>query len=301
LLFGQIVAIFLYDLYFSHINLPDNDDKRPDIESLGWNDLVTLKRKLSAELKELTDRIVQLDKEQFYKITDEIKDCRTTLDNLTERQKNIRGEIEQGNAALLAVSEKISQSKNFLSMMEARLPSEKEEELQAIVQKNQLLIDSKSYKSDREKNEILSRAKEASMKIEAIRATRTIKEQLLPLTQESAKINDSLIRLNEERESAKVKIAEINSTLDRLYDSKRKLSGERGTRISEYDGLAKQFDAINERLDARGEMRRKQREEYGHGLPSDALFKVKETARKKLESGAKLSFDELKLLYGEKD
>ena len=37
-----------------------------------------------------------------------------------------------------------------------------------------------------------------------------------------------------------------------------------------------------------------------HG-PSDALFKVKETARKKLESGSKLSFDELKLLYSEKD
>ena len=43
------------------------------------------------------------------------------------------------------------------------------------------------------------------------------------------------------------------------------------------------------------EMREKQRQEYGHGLPSDALFKVKETAKKKLESGSKLSFDELKL------
>ncbi len=49
------------------------------------------------------------------------------------------------------------------------------------------------------------------------------------------------------------------------------------------------------------EMRKKQREEYGYDLPSDALFKVREEARKKLEAGSKLSFEELKLLYGEKD
>jgi uncharacterized coiled-coil DUF342 family protein len=48
------------------------------------------------------------------------------------------------------------------------------------------------------------------------------------------------------------------------------------------------------------EMRQKQRQEYGHGVPNDALFRVKETAKKKLESGSKLTFEELKLLYSEK-
>ncbi len=54
-------------------------------------------------------------------------------------------------------------------------------------------------------------------------------------------------------------------------------------------------------LDAMSEMRRKQRKEYGYLLQSDALFKVKEEAEKKLRSGSKLSLEELKLLYGEKD
>ncbi|HEY7506597.1 MAG TPA: hypothetical protein VH621_03245, partial [Nitrososphaera sp.] len=99
----------------------------------------------------------------------------------------------------------------------------------------------------------------------------------------------------------RVRIVEINGALDALYGSKRQMAGDRDSSIGEYDALAKQFDAINARLDAMGEMRRKQREEYGHGLPSDALFKAIETARKKLQSGEKLSFDELKLLYGEKD
>jgi uncharacterized coiled-coil DUF342 family protein len=271
------------------------------LESLGWDELVALKRKLAGELKDLTDKIVEIDRNQLRAITDSIREQRSALDSHTERLKQIRSEVEKRNAELLAVSEKISQSKNFLSLMEARLPSEKEEELQAAVQKNQALLDSRDYKSERGKNEILSRVKEATMKIEAIKATRTIKEQFTQLNQESANISNAVRQLDEERDSIRQKISEINSELDKLYDTKRKLAPERELHLGKYDEIAKQFDAINARLDAMSEMRKKQREKYGYGLPSDALFKVKEEARKKLESGSKLSFEELKLLYGEKD
>lgn len=271
------------------------------LESLRWDDLVALKRKLAAELKELTDKIVEIDRNQFRAITDSIRVQRNALDIHTERLKQIRSEVEKHNAELLLVSDKISQSKNFLSMMEARLPSEKEDELHATVQKNQALLDAKDYRSEREKNEILSRVKEASMKMEAIKATRTIKEQFSQLTQESVRIGGAIRQLDEERDSLRQKLSEVNGELDRLYDAKRKLAPERETQLGKYDEIAKQFDVINARLDAMSEMRKKQREEYGYGLPSDALFKVKEEARKKLESGSKLSFEELKLLYGEKD
>ena len=277
------------------------DSGRPDVSSLGWDDLLALKRKLSGDLKILTEKIVDLDRNKSYEITNQIKDQRNAIDTLLERQKQIRIEIEKSDDSLLSVSEKISKSKNFLSLMVARLPSEKEEELHAAVEKNQALIKSGDYKSDREKNEILSRAKDASMKLEAIRATRTIREQLAALNQESASISSATLHLNEEREASKARMSELNEMLDRLYEAKRNLAAERESCLNEYNGLANQFDAINARMDAMGEMRRKQREQYGHGLPNDALFKVKEIAKKKLESGAKLSFDELKLLYGEKD
>jgi uncharacterized coiled-coil DUF342 family protein len=271
------------------------------LESLRWDDLVALKRKLAAELKELTDKIVEIDRNQFRAITDSIRVQRNALDIHTERLKQLRSAVEKHNAEHWLVSDKISQSKNFLSMMEARLPSEKEDELQATVQKNQALLDAKDYRSEREKNEILSRVKEASMKMEAIKATRTIKEQFSQLTQESVRIGGAIRQLDEERDSLRQKLSEVNGELDRLYDAKRKLAPERETQLGKYDEIVKQFDAINARLDAMSEMRKKQREEYGYGLPSDALFKVKEEARKKLESGSKLSFEELKLLYGEKD
>lgn len=270
-----------------------------DLESLGWDDLLAMKRKLSGELKEITDKIVDVDRNQFYSITSSIKEQRTMLDAHAKRLKQIRAEVEKHNAELLGISEKIAQSKNFLSMMETRLPSEKEEELQATVLSNQAFIDSKNYRSEREKNEILSRIKEASMKIEAIKATRTIKEQLAQLNQESTNTANTIKQLDKEHDSVRGKVAEINNIVDKLYYSKRKLAADRDSYLAQYDGIAKQFDAINARLDAMAEMRRKQREEYGYNLPNDALFKVKEMARKKLESGSKLSFEELKLLYGE--
>ena len=260
-----------------------------------------MKRKLSGELKEITDKIVDVDRSQFYSITSSIKEQRTMLDAHAKRLKQVRAEVEKRNAELLGISEKIAQSKNFLSMMETRLPSEKEEELQATVLSNQALIDAKNYRSEREKNEMLSRIKEASMKIEAIKATRTIKEQLAQLNQESTNTANTIKQLDKERDSVRGKVAEINNVLDMLYHSKRKLAADRDSYLAQYDGIAKQFDAINARLDAMAKMRRKQREEYGYNLPNDALFKVKEMARKKLESGSKLSFEELKLLYGEKD
>lgn len=270
-------------------------------ESLGWDELVAQKRKIAADLKELTDRLVDIDRNQFHAIQGGIREQKAALDAASERAKQIRAEVDRHNSDLLAVSEKIAQSKNFLSMMEARLPSETEEELAATVAANQALIDEKKFKGEREKGEILSKVKEASMKIEAVKATRTIKEQYAKLVQESAAISSAAKSLNDERDALRIKAAEANSALDRLYDSKRALAADRDKYLAAYESTIKQFDATNARLDEMSAMRKKQRDEYGYNLPSDALFKVKETARKKLESGSKLSFEELKLLYSEKD
>ncbi|MFL6309001.1 MAG: hypothetical protein ACJ70T_03270, partial [Nitrososphaera sp.] len=152
-----------------------------DLESLGWDDLIAQKRRLTSELKELSDKIIDIDKNQFRSIANTIKEERSFLDTHTERLNQIKSEVDGRNSELSSVSEKLSQSKNFISMMEARLPSEKEEDLQVLVQKNQTIIDAKDYKSEREKNEILSRIKDAAMKLEAIKATRTIREQFSKL------------------------------------------------------------------------------------------------------------------------
>lgn len=272
-----------------------------EIQSLGWDDLVALRRKVAGELKDVTDRLVDIDRNQFRAIVAGIKQHRSAFDAANERFKHVKAELDRHNADLLAVSEKISQSKNFLSLMEARLPPENEEALQAAVAANQALIDGKQYKGEREKGEILSRVKDASMKLEATRATRTIKEQCALLLQQSSEIGNASKALSDERDLLRLKISEANAELDKLYDAKRALAAEREKSLAGYESAVRRFDSVNARLDEMSAMRKRQREEYGYNLPSDALFKVKETARKKLEEGSKLSLDELRLLYSEKD
>ena len=271
------------------------------LEKLDWEELVALKRNVAVELKSLTDRLVDIDRSRIRNIISSIREQKAVLDSALERTRQIRAEVDKHNTALLAVSEKISQAKNFLSLMEANLPPEKETDLQAAISVNQALIDKKEFKGEREKGEIISRIKEASMKVEAVKATRTINDQYAQLTKESTAISSAIKALNDEQDSLRARSAEVNGNLDKLYDSKRGLASERDAHITSYEGMVRQFDALNARLDEMSVMRKKQREEYGYNLPSDALFKVKETARKKLESGSKLSFDELKLLYSEKD
>lgn len=276
-------------------------EERRDTESLGWDDLVAHKRKLSNDLKSITERLVDIDKNRFHVLTGEIRQQRAGLDTINERMRQIRNEVEKNNADLLSVSEKISQSKNFLSIMEARLPSESEEELHKLIHESQVQLEENQYKNTREKNDIMSRSKEASMKLEAIKATRIIRDQFSQLNQDTARIGNLNLQLETEFGTLQEKFTEINTALDRLYNSKRTMAAERESCLLEYDRIAHEFDVVNARLDAMADMRRRQRAEYGMGLPSDALFKVKEIARKKLESGGKLSLDELKLLYEEKD
>lgn len=279
-----------------------NIDENPihNLELLGWDELVSLKRKLSSYIKELTSNLIEVERNQSRLINDNIHKEKNILNVLIQRSKEIQTEIQSNNSQLYSISEKLSRSKNFLSMMESRMPSEKEADLIEIIQANQKLIEQKNYKKEREKGEILTSTKEASMKLEAIKAIRTIKEQSLQFGIQSKNINKSLKLLDEERRSIQTKIAECNGRMDILFDSKRQLAADHEMYLKKYNDTITQLDMINARLNIMAEMRKRQRQEYGQGLPNDALFKVKETAKKKLESGSKLSFEELKLLYSEK-
>jgi uncharacterized coiled-coil DUF342 family protein len=276
------------------------DDRIRNLESLGWDELVSIKRRLSGHIKELTNNLMDVERDQFRSINDSIHKEKNILNGLLQRSKQIRTEIQNNNSQLFSVSEKISQSKNFLGMMEYRMPAEKEDRLLQILQSNQELLDLKRYRNEREKNEILTLVKDASMKLEAIKAIRIIRDQLSGLGSESETISKSLKLLEEELQTVQMKIAESNNSINSLFDSKRRLSADREKYLNKYNETAAGLEKVNARLNLMSEMREKQRQEYGHGLPSDALFKVKETAKKKLESGSKLSFDELKLLYSEK-
>ena len=276
-------------------------DQNPSarIENLGWDDLVTLKRRLSGRLKELSEKIIDIERNRFRSINNNIYVEKNNLNNFLERTKQIRSQVQSKNSQLLSISEKISQSKDFLSMMESRISSDAEGHLFQSLNMLQKALDEKQYKSPREKNEILSSIKETSMKIEALKAIRIIKDQMREFDKESENLRNSLNLLDEEYRSLQRKISEINKIIDELFDLKRQLPAEREIYLKEYNEDLLQLEKINGRLDYMANMRKRQREEYGNALPKDTLFKLKEEAKKKMDSGSKLSLEELQLLFGD--
>jgi uncharacterized coiled-coil DUF342 family protein len=282
------------------INLTTTDQNlSARIENLGWDDLVNLKRLLSGRVKELSEKIIDIERNRFRSINNNIHVEKNNLNNLLERTKQIRYEVQSKNSQLLSISEKISQSKDFLSMMESRVSSDPEGHLFQSLDMLQKALEEKRYKSPREKNEILSSIKETQMKIEALKAIRIIKDQMREFDKESENLRNSLKILDEEHRSLQRKISEINNIIDHLFYLKRQLPAERETYLKEYNEDLLQLEKINGRLDYMASMRKRQREEYGNALPKDTLFMLKEEAKKKMDSGSKLSLEELKLLFGD--
>ncbi len=124
-------------------------------------------------------------------------------------------------------------------------------------------------------------------------------EQLIDLKAQAEEIKKILKILENEGTTLQTQIADTHNKIDKLFVSKRQQAAEHQSCLKDYDEFLSTLDSVNSRLDAMAEWRKRQRQEYGYRPGDDALFKVKESAKKKFEAGAKLSFEELKLLYDE--
>ena len=276
-------------------------DPITNIESLGWNDLVLLKRKFSASIREVTQEIIDIDNNKLPRVNQEIHEQKIGLNgSVVESRKNRLG-IQSANSDLLALSEKIHQSKNFLGMMHGRLPQEKVESLMHIAKFNESLINGGKYSSAREKDQILSLVKDATMKIDALKAFRTIKEQLQQQEYQCEVTKKSIRTLDDEYYTIQREIFLFKSKIKNLFDSKHEIIAERADLLLKYNGISIQLDKINAQLDIIAGERRRQKQDNFRAVINVNISEAKDSAKKKLQSGSKLSLEELRLLYDENE
>ncbi|CAN5441054.1 hypothetical protein BH18THE2_BH18THE2_02720 [soil metagenome] len=276
-------------------------DPVTNIESLGWNDLVLLKRKYSASIREVTQEIIDIDNNKLPRVNQEIHEQKIGLNRSVVKSRQNRLGIQSANSDLLAISEKIHQSKNFLGMMQGRLPQEKEESLMRIAKFNESLINGGKYSSAREKDRILSLVKDATMKIDALKAFRTIKEQLQPLECQCEVTKKSIRTLDDEYYTLQREISRCKSKIKNLFDSKHEIIAERADLLLKYNGISIQLDKINAQLDIIAGERRRQKQDNFRAVYNVNISEAKDSAKKKLQSGSKLSLEELRLLYDENE
>lgn len=276
-------------------------DPVTNIQSLGWTDLVLLKRKFSASIREVTQEIIDIDNNKLPRVNQEIHEQKKGLNgSVVESRKNRLG-IQSANSDLLALSEKIHQSKNFLGMMQGKLPQEKEESLMHIAKFNESLINGGKYSSAREKDQILSLVKDATMKIDALKAFRTIKEQLQQQEYQCEVIKKSIRTLDGIHYTLQSEISLCKSKIKNLFDSKHEIIAERADLLLKYNGISIQLDKINAQLDIIAGERRRQKQDNFRAVYNVNISEAKDSAKKKLQSGSKLSLEELRLLYDENE
>jgi uncharacterized coiled-coil DUF342 family protein len=278
-------------------------DQNPvsNIGSLHWNDLVLKKRNLSLSIREVTQRIIDIDTNTLPRLNQEIQKTKKELKELIVKSNHIRMSIQSANSDLLDLSGKIRQSKNFLSIMQNRLPEETEETLLRVSKFNQSLIDGGNYGSTREKDQILSIIRDASMKMDAMRAFRAIKEQLQQLESQCQVSKISIRTLDDESRLLQREISKCKGQIQNLFNTKHQAIEEREDRLSKYNQISMQLERVNAQLDLLAEARKRQRQDQPRPVYSANISKAKEFAKKKLQSGAKLSLEELRLLYNENE
>jgi uncharacterized coiled-coil DUF342 family protein len=274
-------------------------DPVTNIETLGWNDLVLLKRKYSSSIREVTQEIIDIDNNKLPRVNQEIHEQKIGLNGSVVESRQNRLGIQSANSELLTLSEKIHQSKTFLGMMQGRLPQEKEESLMHIAKFNESLINGGRYSSAREKDQILSLVKDATMKIDALKAFRTIKEQLQPLECQCEVTKKSIRTLDDKYYTLQREISRSKNKIKNLFDSKHEIIAERADLLLKYNGISIQLDKINAQLDIIAGERRRQKQGNFRAVYNVNISEAKDSAKKKLQSGSKLSLEELRLLYDE--
>ena len=269
-----------------------------NLDSKNWHELVSNKRQLLKNLKDATDKIIDLEKNGIHGVNEMIHHEKNIVFDISRKLTEMRTEMANLNFQLMTISENIVKSKNFVVIMQPRIPSEDETDLRRSFEFNQNLVTNKQYKNERNKNEAISLMNDASMKLEAIKALRIVNEQLEHLNFQAKEIEQKLIALDFEKRSLQSNYDDGQRKLHILYNDRRALSEEHQCWLDKYDKYLISLDDVNSRLDHMSQ-KRGSKNEYRHSPAAGALVKVKESAKRKFESGDKLSFDELKLLYGD--
>ena len=137
----------------SESNSPNNGN--------GWTNLIASKRSLSKQLRELTTQVIQVDS-TISEIGLGIKAEKARVRDFVNRINTLRENIANSNTELFQTSERISQSKGFLSLMQNRLPKEDANTLQADLNTLRTELDNNAKKSEIKRIDALERYKKGN-------------------------------------------------------------------------------------------------------------------------------------------
>lgn len=265
-----------------------------------WTELVSSKRQYSQELRDLSEKIIEVDKTSR-DLSNDIRRERTNLKESVRKINLSKEKISVLNSELSKVSEDLSKSKSFLTIMESRLPKEDEQTLMAKLLELRSKIDKNPTESQYMKNEMLERYKMISMSLEALKAVKMVKDQVLRLKLDSKNLNDRIVRAEQEVSNLQSMINEQIISVDKMVASKALLHEKRQFIMSQYNQSVDLLEKVNTRLDSLASERKAFSESRSNQSSSNKyknlLRDFREKAQEKFKAGEKLTLDELRMAF----
>ena len=265
-----------------------------------WTELVSSKRQYSQELRDLSEKIIEVDNTSR-DLSNDIRTERTNLKEIVRKINLSKEKISVLNSELSKVSEDLSKSKSFLTIMESRLPKEDEQTLMAKLLELRSKIDKNPTESQYIKNEMLERYKMISMSLEALKAVKMVKDQVLRLKLDSKNLNDRIVRAEQEVSNLQSMINEQIISVDKMVASKALLHEKRQFIMSQYNQSVDLLEKVNTRLDSLASERKAFSESRSNQSSSNKyknlLRDFREKAQEKFKAGEKLTLDELRMAF----
>jgi len=271
-------------------------------DRIEWTELVSSKRQYSKELRDFSEKIIEVDSTSR-DLGKDIRTERTKLKESVYKLNFIKEKISVLNSELSKISENLSKSKGFLTLMESRLPKEDEQTLLAELLESKAKIDNNPTQSQFRKNETLEHYKMISMSLEAIKAVKMVKEQVSKLRSDSKDLNDKIIKADQDVSNLQSEMYKQNNTIDNLVSSKTLLQEKRQSIMNQYNQTINLLEKVNARLDTLA-TERKTLSGSRHSQSTSNKYKIlmqdfREKAQEKIKAGEKLTLDELRVALEE--
>ncbi len=274
------------------------------------------------------EQVIQELNEKIEVTKKQIDEERGILEGLRIKLKEVNDVKEEEFPKFMELKELVLKARSQMKIMDERTSTKTTRERINIKQltKNleQLERDIQTKKlSKEEERKLVARSKEIAIKLHAMKVMNKKEDQYRTISSQYGNLKSKINEIFDKRSEFGNKIGELKKILDTLLDSREKLYEERRKIIRDVRETAAKLEMVNTQINAIEFRKSKINSFGGKRRPRDTHDKnysgfqsskertkrskenvqiwnsMKEQALKKMSSGEKLTFDEMRLIYSD--
>jgi uncharacterized coiled-coil DUF342 family protein len=236
--------------------------------------------------------------------TDKINEDRKALDDYYERLSAFKAKRRELLSQIRERKMQAAEVEKNLRLVEKNVPRGGDA-LQRKVEKLEWRLQTERLSRDEER-ELIGERKQLELKLKAWDKTRSKKKELTAVLDEIKDVKAKLDEMNAfksatdpEAKARHERIASMLNARHELFEEIERINAQLMELDSNISKATQELDTLRGQRRSALEGRRSREHETNRARTRELVERAKDDARKKLEQGEKLSFDELKLVFGD--